>query len=70
MIMKGEKLCCLRSWQKVIRVPGIGGTSSVLLDVTEMDGTRIGSYSFHSEGFCNYYGIFWNPYQIGKVADY
>ena len=24
-----------------MRVPGIGGTSSVLLDVTEMDGIRI-----------------------------
>ena len=27
MIMKGEKLCCLRSWQKVIRVPSISDSA-------------------------------------------
>ena len=70
MITKGEKLCCLRSWQKVIRVPSISVTSRRTLDVASIPGTRTGSYSFHSEKFCNYYGIFWNLYQIGKVADY
>ena len=27
-----------------MRVPGVGGTSGVLLDVTEMDGIRISSF--------------------------